>query len=95
LVSVSTDRLLKLWRLDWEYSFPPQVRVDKTAFAYLSAFLARNRPYASDGITPGGRPTWTRDDFNDLMRELSCRGYGGVSPREVNKALKKMARRKR
>jgi WD40 repeat protein len=95
LASVSADRLLNIWRLDWDYSYSPEVHVDTTARSYLNTFLAKHRPYPTDGVAPTGKPKWNRAEFNRLMRTLSYRGYGGVSPREVNAWLKKLAERVR
>jgi WD40 repeat protein len=95
LASVSADGLIKIWRLDWEYGYPSEVHIDRTAKSYLNTFLAQHRPYPSDGVLPGGRPKWNRADFQRLMRTLSYRGYGGVSPKEVNNWLKRLAGRTR
>jgi len=95
LATVSSDRLLKLWRLDWDYGYSSKIHIDRVSSSYLDAFIAQHRPYPSDGVVPSGKPSWNKRDFNKLMKTLSFRGYGGVSRREVNAWLKKMARRVR
>jgi len=93
LASVGSDRLLNLWRLDWDYSYSSKIHIDRTSSSYLNTFIAQHRPYPTDGVAPGGKPAWNKSDFNQLMKTLSYRGYGGVSPREVNSWLKKLVRR--
>ena len=95
LTSVGSDRILNLWRLDWDFSFLSNIRIDRTSSYYLNTFIAQHRPYPKDGVEPRGKPAWNKNDFNKLMRTLSYRGYGRVSPREVNSWLKKLAKRAR
>ena len=95
LASVSADGLLKIWRLDWDYGFPSGIHIDKTGRSYLNSFLAQHRPYESDHVLPSGKPKWNWVDFQWLMRILSYRGYGGVSPEEVKDSLKKLSGRAR
>ena len=93
LASVGSDRLLNLWRLDWDYGYSSKIHIDRTSSSYLNTFIAQHRPYPTDGVAPSGKPAWNKSDFNQLMRDLGYRGYGGVSPREVNSWLKKLTRR--
>jgi hypothetical protein len=38
-----------------------------------------------------GRPTWTEEDFQELMRQLQYSGYGWLRPEGVKRELEKMA----
>ena len=39
-----------------------------------------------------GRPTWTEEDFQGLLRQLQYSGYGWLRPEGVRRKLEEMAR---
>ncbi|MCL4559081.1 MAG: protein kinase [Chloroflexi bacterium] len=92
LASTGVDGLVKLWRLDWEYSIPDHPEDDDTLYAYLNAFLALHRPQLNEGSGRTGRPAWKNSDFADLMEELSYRGFGGIPEGEINSLLRQLSR---
>jgi WD40 repeat protein/serine/threonine protein kinase len=91
LVSGSSDRSVCAWELDWEYEFPPQADWDARAQIFLETFL---RLHASDGksVLRQLKPTWSVDDYQRLLVELSYRGYGWLKPEGVRRELERMAR---
>jgi predicted Zn finger-like uncharacterized protein len=42
-------------------------------------------------LTRRGRPTWTAEDFEELLYTLGCAGYGWLRPEGVRSQLEKMA----
>ncbi|MDD5370883.1 MAG: hypothetical protein PHQ40_17515, partial [Anaerolineaceae bacterium] len=92
LVSGSSDRLLKIWRLDWTYTLPARVSPDATLLTYLDAFIQLHRPYTNGGIARMGKSSWNQGDYDQLVQDLSFRGYGGVDEEELIGLLRQRAR---
>ena len=104
-LSVSWDTTLRLWELDWEYEFPGWADWSEGAQPYLTNFLTLHAPYAANlpsegesseeqiclSLTRKGKPTWTEDDFGQLLYTLGCAGYGWLRPEGVRKKLEDMA----
>ena len=88
--SGSRDKSLSLWRLDWDYEFPESADWDEGARPYLETFLTLHCPYGDDGLSRAGKPIWSDEDFNQLLRELQYRGYGWLRPEGVRKKLEEM-----
>ena len=86
-VSGSLDMTLRVWNLDWDYEFPDPVDWNEGARPYLEIFLTLHTPYDPDGFTHRGKPTWTEEDFQQLLVELGCRGYGWLRPEGVRRKL--------
>ncbi len=42
-------------------------------------------------LTREGKPTWTEDDFRNLLQKLGYAGYGWLRPGGVRKKLEEMA----
>ena len=92
LISGSSDRLLKAWRLDWEYEIPENDRLDDGFQSCLECFLAQHRLLDESTLTRSGKPAWSPEDLEKLFRTLETRGYGRVSPAEVNAVLRTLVR---
>ncbi|HEV7406293.1 MAG TPA: serine/threonine-protein kinase [Chthoniobacteraceae bacterium] len=92
-VSGSEDRTLRFWELDWGYEVPPVADFDAGIIPYLDTFLELHRPVGSDGFTRGGKPEWTKNDFEKLFAEIQHRGFGWLRPEGVRRALETMAAR--
>jgi WD40 repeat protein len=92
LASGSSDRLFKLWRLDWDYQIPSKPLQDEGFRLCLESFLSIHRPMDETGLSRTGRPQWTREDQEQLFKQLENRGYGRIPPDEVLGALRQMAR---
>ncbi len=104
-LSVSWDTTLRLWELDWEYEFPGWADWSEGAQPYLTNFLTLHAPYAANlpsegesseeqiclSLTRKGKPTWTEDDFGQLLYTLGCAGYGWLRPEGVRRKLEEMA----
>lgn len=103
--SSSFDRSVRKWELVWKAEFPDPADWDKGAHAHLENFLTLHTPHAGtlppDGtptddevslaLTRRGRPSWTDDDFKQLLHTLGCAGYGWLRPEGVKRELEKMA----
>jgi WD40 repeat protein len=79
-LSGSTDGTLRLWELDYDWEFPEPADWDEDAKPYLEIFLKLR----------SGK--WEEEDFQNLMKELSLRGYGWLKPEGVRKKLQQMTR---
>ena len=91
LVSGGSDRSVCVWELDWEYEFPGQVEWDARVQIYLQTFL---KLHPSDGksVLRQLKPTWSDEDYQRLLVELSYRGYGWLKPEGVRRELERMAK---
>jgi WD40 repeat protein len=86
----TTNHLIKLWWLDWDYEFPEQTDWDESAKPYLEIFLALRCPYGPDGISRVGKPVWNDEDFKEFIMDLQYRGYGWLRPEGVRRKLEEM-----
>jgi WD40 repeat protein/predicted Ser/Thr protein kinase len=82
---------IRIWQLTWEFDFPAFHDWDERARAYLDIFLTLNTPYSRDDLTRPGRPQWAEADFQNLLHELSLRGYGWLRPEGVLRKLEELA----
>ncbi|MGJ5674164.1 MAG: WD40 repeat domain-containing protein [Nostochopsis sp.] len=98
-LSVSSDGALKLWILDWELEDKSLAEWDERARIHLENFLTVHTPYApalrgnynpTSVFTRRGIPTWSEDDFQNLLYTLGCAGYGWLHPQVVRDHLGKM-----
>jgi len=106
VLSGSEDTTLKLWELEWELDFPDPADWDDGAQPYIDNFLTLHRPYAGTlpvdrepteeeitlALSRQGTPTWTEDDFQQLLYTLGCAGYGWLRPEGVRRKLEELAR---
>jgi len=77
-VSGSEDNTIRLWEFDWNYKFPEPADRDDGALPYLENFLHH-------------RKTWNHEEFQELIRTLSCAGYGWLRQEGVKKELEKIS----
>ena len=105
IVSCSLDNTLKFWTLDWELADRDQGDWDEGARPYLENFLTRQTPYAGElprdrepapeeislALTRKGQPLWSEADFQCLLYELGCAGYGWLRSQGVRRQLDEMA----
>jgi hypothetical protein len=106
-LSGSKDKMLKLWEIDWECEFPPPADWDEGARPYLESFLSLHTPYAAElpqdhtaseeeirlALTRRGKPSWSEQEFDALIRQLQHAGSGWLRPEGVHKQLEEMARK--
>ena len=104
-LSGSADKTVRLWELDWDFEVCEPLDWDEGARPYLAAFLAVRTPYAADlpkdrepseqeivlALTRRGKPSWTDEDFKNLIETLVCAGYGWLRPEGVRRKLVEMA----
>jgi len=95
---------IKVWFLDWDLDENKPSDWDPSATPYLEAFLRAHQPYASDlpekarppadhvarGLSRAGRPVWNEADFQELLYQLGCCGYGWLRPEVIRKELERM-----
>jgi WD40 repeat protein len=107
-LSGSDDKTLKLWVLDWELEDQPPADWDEGARPYLENFLTLHTPYADTlpknrdpseeeitlALTRRGTPTWTQEDFQNLLYTLGYAGYGWLRPEGVRQQLVEMIKKK-
>jgi hypothetical protein len=103
----SLDNTVRLWELDWELEARDPVDWDEGALPTLEMFLSLHTPYAEEpqpydgrelteqeirrALTRRGKPSWTEQDFQDLIRQLQYAGYGWLRPEGVRHQLEVMA----
>jgi WD40 repeat protein/serine/threonine protein kinase len=88
-LSGSEDGTMKLWELDWEHEFPGWINWDDGALPWLTNSLTLHSP-GRNRFGRWKRPEWNDDDFEELMCDLSCAGYGWLRPEGVRKKLEEM-----
>jgi len=87
------DPALRLWRFEWEWTFPEETDWNDGAEPYLYFFLVRHLggPSPLEGIRSLiGEPEWSEDDFIGLLSELELRGFGWLRPDGVRRRLEQM-----
>jgi hypothetical protein len=104
-LSGSSDNTIILWNLDWELEDRLAADWDERARPYLENFLILHTPYAATlptdrepteeeitlALTRRGTPTWTEEDFQNLLYTLGCAGYGWLRPEGIKQQLEAMA----
>jgi WD40 repeat protein/serine/threonine protein kinase len=103
-LSGGNDGSLILLNLDWELEDQLPANWDEGARPYLESFLVLHTPYAGTlpadrepseaeitlAMTRQGTPTWTEEDFQNLLYTLGCAGYGWLRPEGVRQQLEAM-----
>jgi WD40 repeat protein len=103
-ISGGNDGSLILLNLDWELEDQLPANWDEGARPYLESFLVLHTPYAAAltadrepseaeitlALTRQGTPTWTDEDFQNLLYTLGCAGYGWLRPEGVRQQLEAM-----
>lgn len=101
-----TARGTMVWALDWELEPFDPVDWDEGARVYLVNFLTLHTPFAGTlppnreptkeevrlALTRRGKPTWSEEDFQRLLRQLQHAGYGWLRPEGVRAELMQMAK---
>jgi len=107
LVSGSHDQTVRVWELEWDYDFPAPSDWDDGAAVYLQDFLTLHTPFQAElpagreptedeitrTLTRAGTPTWSEDDFQQLLSTLRTAGYGWLRPEGIRRKLEQMAGR--
>jgi WD40 repeat protein len=100
------EKDLHIWELFWDYDLPEPADWYEGARPYLESFLTLHTPYAGKlpqdrqpsveeirlSLTRQGVPTWTEENFQQLLKELGYRGYGWMREEGVRKKLEEMAK---
>ena len=99
LLSASEDKTIKLWFLDWELEDRQPSDWEDGARPFLETFLTNKMLVSMTGgltkriwsLFQPDKPTWTNEDFKQLIYTLGCAGYGWLRPEGVRRELEKMA----
>ena len=109
-ISSSLDKKVKIWYVDWKLAGEiPQDLWDEGARPFLDAFLTLHTPYggelppdsypSEDQITQAlgrrGEPLWSLEDFEELMNNLACAGYGWLQPGIIRRKLFQLQRNRK
>jgi hypothetical protein len=100
-LSGSMDRAPRLWELEWELEAHDLVDWNEGALPVLETFLTLHTPptatlppdhnpseqEAQRFLTRCGMPTWSEQDFQELIRQLQYAGYGWLRPEGVRRKL--------
>ena len=103
-LSGTYDKMLKLWFLDWELEENQPADWSEEARPYLRSFLSGHAVYVGQlpegrepneeevtrALTRRGLPTWSEENFQELLYSLGCAGYGWLRPEGVRRELEKM-----
>jgi WD40 repeat protein len=90
LMSGGADKTVRIHELEWNYEFPAPAEWDEGVRKYLEIFLwtyVREQPERPD---LGELPLWSEEDFENLLNELSYRGFGWISAGGIKKELERM-----
>jgi WD40 repeat protein len=104
-LSGSDDGTMRVWNLDWELEDKSPADWDEGARSHLDNFLLLHTPYAATlptdrqptkeeinlVLTRSGHPSWTEEDFQNLLYTLGCAGYGWLRPEGIRQQLASMA----
>ena len=94
-LSGSWDGTVKVWALDWELETFNEADWDEGARPYLVNFLTLHTPFVGQlpqdrepteeevklALTRRGKPTWTEEEFQGLIRQLQYAGLRLAAPR--------------
>jgi hypothetical protein len=92
LLSGGEDKRVCLWELVWDYDFPDPVDWHEGARPYLEVFLTLHPPRRGGLLRRRVVPSWSEEEFQQLLTDLSYRGFGWLRPEGVRKQLERMAR---
>jgi WD40 repeat protein/serine/threonine protein kinase len=105
MLSGNSDGTLLLWEFYWELEPKEPADWDAGAQPHLLIFLTLHTPYAGSipadhepteeeirlSLTRKGKPSWTEEDFKQLLYTLGCAGYGWLKPEGVRMKLNELA----
>jgi WD40 repeat protein/anti-anti-sigma regulatory factor len=105
LLSGSADGRFKLWSLEWEDECEEPADWDEGARSYLETFLTLHTPHGAelpdeveptseqiaDALARKGRPSWSQEDFQELLTTLRHAGYSHLRSEGVKRELEAMA----
>jgi WD40 repeat protein len=104
-LSAGDEHTVRLYFLDWGLEQRELADRDQGVQVYLEQFLTLHTPDASrlpdnnhpteeqlrSALTRQGKPTWTDTDFERLLYDVGCAGYGWLRPEGVRRELEGMA----
>jgi hypothetical protein len=91
VLSGSFDGTLRLWFLDWDLTDREPADWDEAARPYVEVFLRLHTPPPSGLFRQRRAPSWTEQDFDQLLFTLGCAGYGWLRLDGVRRRLTELA----
>jgi formylglycine-generating enzyme required for sulfatase activity/tetratricopeptide (TPR) repeat protein len=79
---------VRVWELDWDFSFPEPADWHEDARPHLESFLSRHGWAGA----PGPRPPLEEAQVERLVEDLARRGFGWLRPQGVRRELERMSR---
>ena len=91
-LSGSEDGTVRLWEFDWDYEVPEPADWDEAARPQLEAFLRlhTDRRGPAGELARPGQPSWSEEDFAELIGQLESTGLGWLRPAGVRAELERM-----
>ncbi|KJU84075.1 Serine/threonine protein kinase domain protein [Candidatus Magnetobacterium bavaricum] len=90
VVTGSKDRTLSSFYLDWDIEALNYEDWDDRALPYLENFLTLHTPLSQHSLLRRGTPQYSQEDFYQLLRQLSLKGFGWLTPEGIRKRLKRL-----
>lgn len=91
LISGGADNSVRIWELDWDLEAKKSDEWDDEVVPYLKTFLTAHLPYSRIPIRRPEAPYWSEADFNKLIRDLQCIGFGWLNLDSVSEKLIEIA----
>lgn len=103
-LSGSEDTTVRVWLLDWELDDRAPADWNERARPYLVSFLSAHTPYAASlpqgrepnaeeitlALTRRGKPLVGKENFEQLLFQLGCAGFGWLQPEGVRREMERM-----
>jgi len=105
-VTGSSDAMLRLWEIEWEWEMKKTSPQDDGVFPLLENFLYLHTPPVNVTLHPDreplegekpellrrrGKASWSEDDFEELKEMLQNTGYGWLTVGGVREMLRQLA----
>ncbi|MBF0607928.1 MAG: serine/threonine protein kinase [Magnetococcales bacterium] len=87
VITGSKDRTLSSFYLDWDIVALNYEDWDDRALPYLETFLTLHTPLSQNTLLRRGMPQYSEEDFDSLLRQLSLKGFGWLTPEGVRQKL--------
>ncbi|MBF0516940.1 MAG: WD40 repeat domain-containing protein, partial [Nitrospirae bacterium] len=85
--SGSADHMLRSYYIDWELEVKDFKDWDDKAVTYLEQFISAHTPFINNSFTRRATPLWNETDVEELLSQLSLRGFGWLRPEGVRTKL--------
>ncbi len=83
ILTAGEDGAVRRWFLDWDISFETETRPGEAIRPYLEVFLSLKERRAR-------RPSWSEEELDHLVADLSRRGLGRVDRELISSSLERL-----